>query len=401
MSKDRIINFFDWVIEVCFYALVVAVTFSTSLVEIFSSIMIGAWLIKKAIDRDWKGLNSAPFKILLIFFLWTVLSTVNSDYFKESFRGIFKVVEYSLIFVVAATSLGEEKVARRFLYVLSASAFLICINGLIQYYTGFDLIRHRGLITKDSLHRISASFVHPNDFGTYLFVVGTIFISFLISRGARLRERVMVFIPLVLSMVSLFLTKSRGAWISFAAAFLVLGAIKARKVLAVFIAVLLVLFLVLPYTAQERIFALADFKSGTAWERVMLWKGTINMIIEHPILGFGVNTYSRNFPRYKPPEYPDVRYTHNSYLHMASEVGLVGALLFLIFLVTVLMHSFRNILTMDEGRRRGLTAGLFAGMVGFSMNCMVDTHLYSVTLAVFFHLLLGFCYALSCHARER
>jgi len=359
------------------------------------------WLFKKAIDRDWKVLNAAPFKILLIFFLWNILSTVNSDYFKESFRGIFKVGEYSLIFVVAATSLGEEKVMRRFLYVLSASAFIICIDGFIQYFTGFDLIRHRGLITKDHLHRISAAFVHPNDFGTYLFVVATIFISVLISKGARLRERVMVFIPMALSMISLFLTKSRAAWLSFIAAFLVLGMWKGRKVFAGFVVILLVVFLLLPHTSRERIFNLADLKSGTAWERVMLWKGTANMIKEHPFLGFGVNTYSRNFPRYKPPEYPDVRFTHNSYLHMASEVGVVGALLFLMFLGTVLWFSWRNIVRIGEGRRRDLTAGLFAGMVGFSGNCFFDTHLYSVNLAVLFHLLLGFCYALSCHANER
>ncbi|MCK4852362.1 MAG: O-antigen ligase family protein, partial [Candidatus Omnitrophica bacterium] len=162
----------------------------------------------------------------------------------------------------------------------------------------------------------------------------------------------------------------------------------------------LVLFLMLPYTAQERIFDLTDLKSGTTWERLMLWKGTVNMVKAHPVLGFGVNTYSRNFPAYKPPEYPDVRYTHNSYLHMASEVGVTGALLFLIFLMSVMVYSWRGISLMADSRQRDIGAGLLAGLIGFSMNCVVDTHLYSVTLAVFFHLLLGFCFALTRHAHE-
>jgi len=137
----------------------------------------------------------------------------------------------------------------------------------------------------------------------------------------------------------------------------------------------------------------------------MLWKGTINMIKEHPWLGFGINTYSRNFPRYRPPDYPDVRYTHNSYLHMASEVGVTGALLFLMFLISVFIFCFKRCLELRSveggGLRKDIVSGLFAGLAGFSMNCIVDTHLYSVNLAVFFHILLGYCFALCCHVDEK
>ena len=85
---------------------------------------------------------------------------------------------------------------------------------------------------------------------------------------------------------------------------------------------------------------------------------------------------------------------------MASEVGIVGMLIFLIFLVVVFMNSLAGIASMPEGARKALAGGLFAALVGFAINCMVDTHLYSVNLAVFFHMLLGFCFALSCHAQE-
>ncbi|MBF0215734.1 MAG: O-antigen ligase family protein, partial [Candidatus Omnitrophica bacterium] len=131
------------------------------------------------------------------------------------------------------------------------------------------------------------------------------------------------------------------------------------------------------------------------WERLMLWKGTINMIKVHPILGFGVNTYSRNFPLYKPPEYPDVRYSHNCYLHMASEIGIVGALLFIVLLITVLILCMKYMARIRPGYRKNLEAGLFAALSGFAINCIVDTHLYSVNLAVFFYMLLGYCYGLS------
>jgi putative inorganic carbon (HCO3(-)) transporter len=402
MSMQKVIRICDNIIEGCFYVLLAAVTFSISLVEIAVSIMILAWFIKKALDRNLKFLRSLPFIFLIAYFLWTVLSCFNSDYFKESFRGIFKVLEYALVFIIAATSLRKEAVIKRSFFVIAIVAIIICADGIFQYFFGYDFIRHRLLTKDDYLHRISSSFIHPNDFGAYLLVVSVIFISFLLSVKNRLKARLFIFLPLVLCLVNLFLTKSRGAWISFSAAFLVLGALKTKRVLGIFLAILLIIFITLSYVAPERMFSLADFKSGTTWERLMLWKGTINMIKEHPILGFGVNTYSRNFPKYKPAEYPDARYAHNSYLQMASEIGVVGALLFLAFLLSVLIYSLKGIYVMKRagGIRRDYAVGLFAGLVGFSLSCVVDTHLYSVNPAVFFHLLLGFCFVLCGNVQE-
>jgi O-antigen ligase len=307
-----------------------------------------------------------------------------------------------MIFIIAVTSLDEEKILKRSLVVIASTAVIICTSGFFQYFAGFDFIRQRPLIPQDGLHRVSSSFIHPNDFGVYLAVVSLLFISFLFSSSNKLRNRLLLLVPLAFSLASLYLTKSRGAWISFSAGFLVLGALRSKRMAAIFLAALLVIFIMLPTAAQERVFNLVDFKEGTTWERVMLWKGTINMIKAHPVLGFGVNTYSRNFPDYKPPDYPDYRYSHNSYLQMASEVGIVGALLFLVFLSATLIYALKGIskMTSDQGLRKDYARGLFAGLVGFSLNSLVDTHLYSVNPAVFFYLLLGFCFSISLRAQK-
>ncbi len=400
MAKEKIISTCDKIIEWCFYALIIAVTFSTSLVEVLSSLMILAWLIKKNSDRDFSQLNSVPVKLLALFLFWNILSCINSGYFKESFRGIFKWLEYSLLFVIAATSLDRKPIARRSFYTVIVAVTITCLNGIYQYFAGVDLLRHRTLTPHDYLRRISSSFVHPNDLGSYILIASVILIAFILLWRVHLKKRLLLLIPFVISMAALYLTKSRGAWMAFIAAVLTLGALINKKTIAAFLAILLVVFIMLPYSVQEHIFSLADAKSGTTWERLMLWKGTINMIREHPLLGFGVNTYSRNFPKFKPPEYPDVRYTHNSYLHMAAEIGIPGILLYLIFLVSVLMFSLVGIYRMADDDRKVLAIGLFAGLVGFTFNCVVDTHLYSVNLAVLFHLLLGFCFAISYHAQK-
>ena len=401
LTKESIMDFLDKLMELSIYTLIVTAAFSISLVEIASTILIACWLIKVAVKRDISFFKYTPVKILAIFFLWNILSCINTDYPKESFRGIIKVAEYAAVFLAVAGLSYREKFVKRLLWVTVISSFIFCLNGFFQHVTGEGLIRHRTLTPQDSLRRISSSFIHPNDFGAYLVVISVVAISVVISNAVSLKERIACSVLSVTALFSLFLTQSRGAWLSFCAAFIVLGAIKARKVMLLFILVIVLIFFFLPQNVQERLYDLTDVQSGTSWERVMLWKGTTDMIKVHPVLGFGSNTYSRNFPKYKPVEYPDYRYAHNSYLQIASEIGIVGALFLIMFIIATLYYASRGIEQMTEGTRKALTLGLFAGMVGFSLNCFVDTHLQSVTLSVFFYMFLGLCFALSQQTNEK
>lgn len=396
MIKENLLKLCDFCIEVSFYGLLFTMTFSISFVEIFTIVMMVSWGIKRIIKRDLLSLDSWPVRILFLYFLWAVLSCINTQYWNESFRGILKVGEYSLLFLVVYSETGQRRFVSRSFYVIAATTAITCINGIFQYFSGYDFIRHKTLITDDYLRRISASFVHPNDYGTFLVVVSIILLSFLISKSSTIKRKLLLLPVVALSLANLFLTDSRGSWLAFVGAIMVLGAVKGRKVLGVFVIILLVGIILLPGAVQDRMLDLVNFSEGTSWERVMLWKGTVNMIKVHPVLGFGINTYSRNFPDYKPPEYPDLRYTHNSYLQMASEIGIVGALLFIGFLILVFIYTLRELRKVPEGERRDLTSGLLAGAVGFSLASVVDTHLHSVVMAVFFSLISGFCYALSC-----
>ncbi|MBF0493801.1 MAG: O-antigen ligase family protein [Candidatus Omnitrophica bacterium] len=394
--KNKIITICDKIIEVCFYGLLVTVTFSTSFVECFSSLMIAAWIVRTILDRKFNFVSTIPAGLIAIYALWVLLSCFNSAYFKESFRGIFKVAEYFMLFIIAAVSPKLKERPNLLINVFLGTALLTCVNGFFQYIFGFDFLRHRVLVPNDFLRRISSSFVHPNDFGAYLMVGVLMLIALVFAYKylSKLKVLSIVVVSFVM-LVCLFMTDSRGAWLSFIAGLLILGLLLTRRVLAMFVGILLIVFVMLPYTAQHRILSVANVKEGTTWERLMLWRGTIDMIKVHPILGFGINTYSRNFPKYKPAEYPDMRYTHNCYLQMASEIGIVGALLFIIFLLTVFIVILRNIGHLKDDKRKYIILGLFAGLVGFALNCIVDTHLYSVNLDVFFYLLLGFVYSLS------
>lgn len=389
VTREQITGFLDKAVEWCVYVLMFVITFSNSMVEIVSTILITAWVLGTIIKGDYRKLRSLPAIFLGAYFLWVILSCFNSQYPKESFRGIFKALQYALVFMAVSTQVWPEGKSRKFLYAAAGATFLVTVNGIFQYITGEDLLRHRTLIPDEYLRRISSSFIHPNDFGAYLIVVGSLFVPMLLSPKNGIKRTMLFFTVLALALVCLFLTGSRGAWMSFAAAFVVVGILKGKKTAALFMGILVLVFILMPSSSRQRIYETADLKSGTSWERVMLWRGSVDMIKEHPVLGFGVNTFSKHFLDYKPQGYIDDRYAHNCYLQTASEIGIPGALLMICFMVTALGCSLKGILSMPGGYQKNFSVGMFGGTVGFLLNSAVDTHLFSLTLAVFFNIIIG------------
>jgi putative inorganic carbon (HCO3(-)) transporter len=398
--KNKIVKICDILIEASFYLLIPSVTFSISLVEISATVMISAWIIKKFIDRDISGINTVPVAILGAVFLWTLLSCINSSYFHESFRGIFKVLETAFVFIVISDELNKERHFKLFLYILSFTAFIICLDGIYQHNYGIDLIRGRTLISRDYLRRISASFVHPNSFGIFLFMISGILAAVIFSFRNAVKKRLLLIIPFMLSLYCLFLTRSRGAWLSFAVSVLIIAFLKSRKAVAVVLVLLALWVAFMPGSARNALMEAFDITSGTSRERIQLWEGTVNMIKEHPVLGFGINTYSRNFPDYKPADYSDYRYSHNCYLQMASETGIPGVFLFILFLLSVMGRCRGKIRNMPGGMRKDMAIGIFGSLAGFLFGAIIDTHFYSLVLGIFFYSLLGFCYAQTAGAEN-
>jgi putative inorganic carbon (hco3(-)) transporter len=394
MRDEKFLKILDGVILAAFYILAAGITFSNALTEIAVAIIIGLWIVKKIMTKDCGIPGGALTYILMAFILWNALSFFNSGYMDESTRGLLKVVKYAFLFMVTIDHFNSRKGIKRFLLYSLSVAFFISLNGIYQYISGTDLIRSRVIDILDHLYRVSSSFVHPNDFGAYLVVMLTILLSLFFSSTRKFKERILTLLATLLFMWAVFATKSRGAWIGLVIALIALFSIKSRKMLVVILLLLLASPLIMPKAVRERFADIAQIKvSGSAWERTRLWQGAIDMVKAHPLLGHGVNTYSKNFPAYKPSDYPDSIYPHNSFLQMAAETGIIGAGLFIIFLFSLIINVAGGIGKPVKGVYRDLYLGLLAGITGFLCHCFVDTHLYSTTLACFLFMYLGIAVA--------
>ena len=124
---------------------------------------------------------------------------------------------------------------------------------------------------------------------------------------------------------------SREAYLALICVLLFLAVVKLRWLLILLIALTLAWQVVLPVAVQERM-AMTYSKSSSgetakldpsAQERVMLWTDAIELFHENPVFGTGFLTYG-NMNRVG-----SYRDTHNFYLKMLVETGVIGVFLFL------------------------------------------------------------------------
>ena len=378
------INIINILTESFFYILLCGITFSNTLVEVSIAVIIVLFVIKKIVSKK-IALPKTPVNIALyLLCAVTFASFLRSAYFVESIRGSIRIVKFVfLYFALYDYFTSDKKRITRTFWALMIISALTYLNGIFQSFSGFDILRHREVNSLDGFGRISASFVHPNDFGAYIIFLLPLSLS-LFYPSMDKKRKIFLSVNCLLATFCLLKTSSRAAWLGILIGILVYFFFYKRKI-SVLVPAGIILFIILSPHGFERLRSLFVLEQNTVWERIQLWKGTWNMVKVHPFLGFGVNTFSRYFLEYKPVIYPDIRYTHNSYLQMWSEIGILGMGSFIAIIFIVIKETLRDIRKkMQRGLEGFILLGVFAGYIAFLIQSGLDTNLYSLVLTTFF-----------------
>jgi O-antigen ligase len=250
--------------------------------------------------------------------------------------------------------------------------------------------------------RATGHLAEPNNTGLYMACSFNLLLALLtlLPRGYRYRRYLAA--GLVLCLLSLVGSFSRGAWVACLLGFAVFSALASRKLLVAGLAVLALTSLWVPQAVQSRLdttFIEEDelfirFREGRAaeesaiigaihgrlernaeargeqggktrldpslQERIIVWSAAFSMMADHPLgLGYGV------FPFYVH-QYSQVvpfKAAHNMFLRLGAEVGLPALTLFL-YLVGAMMRdcflAWKRGLTPEL---RALGAGMLAYLV--------------------------------------
>lgn len=410
MRRDRIILWCDYAIVACLCSLIFCLPFSKSGAEAFTWIAFSFWILKRLLGYRGKALwgmlpGTELNKALAIFIAINAISVIYSANLGLSLRGFFlKELKFIAIYFMIVEIVKNEKWLRSILLTIIFSAGLMIADAAMQYVRGVDFLRGY------SLDFLRASFLNANSFAGWLIVIITLFLALIISdrlTGIRFKFSLGIFIILLL--LCLVMTYARGAWLGFLIAIPMMAwyvirnlNAKSRRLCLYAGICFLALLLFLPQPIKSKINAIGkiSFKTGLPVNdriksvvrvdrgsipiRINLWKESLKIIREYPVVGCGLNTYSIVAKNYK--NFADGgTYPHNSFLQMAAETGLLGLAAFL----WLLFIFFKVVLDHINKKDDILVVGLAAGILAFLVQSFFDTHLYSLQLAVLFWYMLG------------
>jgi O-antigen ligase len=272
-----------------------------------------------------------------------------------------------LVFVAAGLIIEDRKALRTVVIIVAVTLLLIdrscLLESMTRTWTNFDEDKRGG----------GPLAYGSNQTAAFLAQFAMFFWGFALF----LKRRKFKFLCYGLVAITIFATMytfSRGAYLALLFSVLVLGLLKDRKLLLILALFLATWQTIVPVAVRERV-NMTKTANGqleaSAQERVDLWTNAEKSIARNPILGTGFATFQLG-------EHVDnLKDTHNWYVKVMVETGIIGAILVIIMLERLLATSFRLFRQATDPLYRGLGLGLFTATCSCLVaNCFGDRWTY-------------------------
>lgn len=229
--------------------------------------------------------------------------------------------------------------------------------------------------------------IHPNQVAGMLTLYLPPLLGFVLFGGATAafdgpvpRMRVLSWIALALLTLYLALSLSRAGLLATAVAALFLfwmrGRVWGLAALTALCAVLIGAYFSLPRSTLAAFLSnLFSSLNGTGETRTEIWRQAVQAIAAAPVIGIGLYNFRAIFRYniYLPPGSTFIIvHAHNSFLQAALDIGLPGAIAYVLLLTSLALQTFR------AGRRStggtaGACYGLCAATLAFGVFGLFDT----------------------------
>ena len=377
MNKEKLRLFFDRACAVSLYILLFFIPISSAAIEIFFGFALLFFLARLFVSGGFYLQLLKNEKIVVFFFITLAFSLVNSGIFLPiSLHAlIFKWGRYIILYWVTAHTLISTPRIKYAIASISIGATLVILDCYSQLLFGFEFLRHRSMVLHaNNILAITGPFAHNNGLAAYLICVLVIILYWIFSKstmGIKYTAGTFFFLGIVI----LSRAYSRGAWISFIIAILLL-AILLKKFKFLGLSLLAIIILGVRFSVLKFLI-LKD--SG----RFELWDISFRMIKDHPLLGNGIGTFMALFRNFSLSR--DISYAHNCFLQIWAEAGLIAVIIFIVFIVKIVKEG----LLFYKKSNDLICVILVCTIIAYLGGSFFDTHLFSLQLAVLFWVLLG------------
>jgi O-antigen ligase len=338
------------------------------------------WLGEGITSKRWRMRWHGMMIPLLLYLGWNILSAALSERPGHSLGAVLDNEWPLFIMVFIYWCVDDLVTLRRIVFAFLAASSIAVVYSLWQVFGGLEL--YRGV----ALDPMGSGFFRAVGFyGFYLTFAALAMTVFFFSTGFTEEMKKWYFLLLAgLSLLAVVGTFARSIWLALAAAIPVFAFTRGWKSgLAVSTALLVVVaagILTVP-ALRDRAESILD--AGQNETRLNLWKTSLQIAQDHPVLGIGEDNWDLVFDRYRVEGFYDTTvHAHNDYLAILVASGIPGLLAFLVTWVRVLASGFILIGGAKEATVKAvalggtfslmglLIGGLFQNYYGTFINCL-------------------------------
>ena len=346
--------------------------------EAYSSLLLiflASWIILRGLKLE--AIKPVRYPLFL-FILALLVSTIFSRNFGIAISNLYK---YALAILTMLIAASLKKKADTIIRVMLYSSFLVCCLAFYQYVFGFQRVLNymannlydASIWEYIAQKRVYFPFITANLLAGYL--------SMMLPLTLTKKDRFAFILALT---VALLLTRSLGGMVSAAAAmmlyFHLTRKINSKKAVgfAVLAVGIILVFLVIRSLAIKSHFQPAF----SAAMRINYWWETLRIIREHPFLGIGPGNF----------DIVHSRFSHNSYLQVWAEMGIMGIVSLIWFISALGMNVLKNI---RNSRDSNTVACLAASAASFCLHNLIDFSFFMPEISLLWWIICGLLLAVN------
>ncbi len=342
--------------------------------------------------------------------VWGLFASFGAPFWDLALHELSRLVRAYLAFLCVINFTRS----RKDIYAVLVALFVgLALQGIIGYFQW-----HHGSLGLYFLgeaffaHRARGLFMHPSFFGNYLVLLIPVTLRlFAFYRPPKRYQTVIYGFLFSVGMAALYGSYSRGPWLAFAGAIVVmfLFTLFQRRfypkiVSAAAFLVLMGTIFIVSYTPVIIAQFTDEYRKGSTDVRVPLDIVALRVIQGNWAFGGGMGNYEYITHKYISPDDPlvtgDTPYedllqqVHNTYLIVAAEVGVPGFLFFIWFLFSVFRAGLRTI-KIKNSFVANIGLGLLTGFLAILVAFLASPDYREHQILMIFWIVAGFIVTLS------
>jgi len=340
-------------------------------------------------------------KPIFFFLIFILISGLFGENPVWSIKDFFESNWFISLYLIVVNFIKTRKMAVVLLCVLFFSATLNGLYGITQHaFGGLDLFRdlfrtgeNERIFRFGQVIRANGTFSMNSTYSGQMLIF-SIFAIGLLLFWARTPLLLWFITSLPFILGGLLFSFTRSAWLGLFSGLLSIGLLKGKKMFLIMISFLLIVPFILMETYQpfadrgkDINYYQTDF---AALERIRIWKTTLDIIQDNPILGIGNGNYREVMNQYRQAHNAGwYSSAHNNILHVAAEMGFLGLMAYLYLWFFIFRKGINALKTTTDPFSKGILVGAFGALVGFHTAGFFEYNFGDVEVAMLMWVMVG------------